>query len=130
MARTKFSDPILKCLIVDDSSFDQEMMLRAAKMAVNNMEVQTVSTLQAAREALMEDPVSLIILDNSLPDGKGADFAVELSRHRKLANIPIIIASDWPSPFMWDKASAAGVRCVVTKSDFNPELIRKVLNIH
>jgi len=127
--RTKFSDPILKCLIVDDSAFDQEMMSRAAKMAVANMEIQTASTLQAARKALMEGPVSLIVLDNSLPDGKGADFAVELARHRKLATIPIIIASDWPSPFMWDKASDAGVKCVVTKSDFNPELIRKVLKL-
>ena len=125
--RTKFSDPILKCLIVDDSLFDQEMMCRAAKVAVANMELQTVSTLGAAREALMEGPVSLIVLDNSLPDGKGADFALELARHRKLSSIPVIITSDWPSPFMWDKASEAGVRCVVTKSDFNAEIIRKVL---
>ncbi len=127
--RSKFSDPVVHCLIIEDSEFDQEMMRRAAKIAMENMEVQAVSTLQGARKALMEGPVSLILLDNSLPDGKGADFAVELAQYPKLARIPIIIASDWPSPFMWDKANVAGVKFVVSKSDFKPDLIRKVLNI-
>lgn len=127
--RSKFSDPIVHCLIIEDSEFDQEMMRRAAKIAMKNIQVQAVSTLQGARKALMEGPVSLILLDNSLPDGKGADFAVELAQYPKLARIPIIIASDWPSPFMWDKANVAGVKFVVSKSDFKPDLIRKVLNI-
>ncbi|AZV80374.1 response regulator [Parasedimentitalea marina] len=105
------------------------MMYRTAKKAVENMKVRIVGTLQAARESLMDGPVSLIILDNSLPDGKGADFALELVRYPRLAKIPVIIASDWPSPFMWDKASTAGVRCVVTKSEFSSELVCKVLNV-
>ncbi|OUS36551.1 hypothetical protein A9Q94_08670 [Rhodobacterales bacterium 56_14_T64] len=127
--RSKFTDPILHCLIIEDSEFDQEMMRRAVKAARDKILVKTVTTLQAARKALMEGPVSFILLDNSLPDGKGADFAVELAQYPKLARIPIIIASDWPSPFMWDKANEAGVKFVVSKSDFKPELIRKVLNI-
>jgi len=127
--RSKFTDPILHCLIIEDSEFDQEMMRRAVKAARDKIQVQAVTTLEGARKALMEGPVSLILLDNSLPDGKGADFAVELAQYPKLARIPIIIASDWPSPFMWDKANEAGVKFVVSKSDFKPELIRKVLNI-
>jgi len=127
--RSKFTDPILHCLIIEDSEFDQEMMRRAVKAARDKIQVQAVTTLQGARKVLMEGPVSLILLDNSLPDGKGADFAVELAQYPKLARIPIIIASDWPSPFMWDKANEAGVKFVVSKSDFKPELIRKVLNI-
>ena len=129
MARSKFLDPFFHCLIIDDSSFDQEMMRRVATKAIANVSIQAVSSLEGARKALMNGPVSLILLDNSLPDGKGADFAVELAGYPKLAKIPIIIASDWPSPFMWDKANSAGVKCVVTKSDFTLELLRQVLNI-
>ena len=129
MTRSKFSDPLFHCLIVDDSVFDQEMMRRVVTKAISNVVLRAVSTLEGARKALMEGPVSLILLDNSLPDGKGADFAVELAQYPRMAKIPIIIASDWPSPFMWDKASSAGVKCVVTKSDFNPELVRKVLKL-
>lgn len=127
MAYTKPKDPRPKCLIVEDDEFDRLMMFRTAKTAMNNVVITAVTSLVAARQVLMAGPASLILLDNSLPDGKGSDFALELAQSPSLAETPIIIVSDWPSPFMWDKASAAGVRRVVTKSDLNPDLICEIL---
>ncbi|WP_083099747.1 response regulator [Pseudophaeobacter leonis] len=127
MAYTKSKDPRPKCLIVEDDEFDRLMMFRTAKTAINNFVITAVTSLEAARQVLMAGPASLILLDNSLPDGKGSDFALGLAQSPSLAETPIIIVSDWPSPFMWDKASAAGVRRVVTKSDLNPNLICEIL---
>lgn len=116
-----------KCLIVEDDSFDKKMMYRTTRLAVSGITIKVVSTLQEARTAVRTELISLILLDNSLPDGKGADFAMELALSSKWSDIPIIIVSDWPSPFMWDKASAAGVRRIVTKSDLKPHLITEIL---
>ena len=115
------------CLRSEDSTFDQRMMIRSLEMTDQTMDVQVVSTLDDARQALADGPVSLILLDNNLPDGKGANFALELSKHADWARIPVVIVSDWPSPFMWQKAQLAGVACVVNKTDFSPEVILAAL---
>ena len=113
------------CLIVEDSTFDQQMMRRAVGKTQEDIRVSVVPTIDAARRALARDDVSFILLDNNLPDGKGANFALELSEHASYSRIPIMIVSDWPSPFMFQKAELAGVSRVVNKSEFGPALLRE-----
>ncbi|MEX0280696.1 MAG: response regulator [Arenibacterium sp.] len=120
-------DLVRNCLIIEDSNFDQKMMERVVQRTEGSFNVQVVSTLSDARRVLAEEPVSIILLDNNLPDGKGANFALELSKDQNLSDIPVIIVSDWPSPFMWQKAQLAGVSSVVNKSEFNSELILAAL---
>ncbi|MDU9005212.1 response regulator [Sedimentitalea todarodis] len=117
------------CLIVEDSERDQQMLRRAVRYAQRDIRVQIANTLKDARRALIKLPVSLILMENTLPDGRGVELALELSQHARFRCIPVIIATDWPSPFMWHKAKQAGVRHVVAKADFGPALIRDVLNI-
>jgi len=117
----------LTCLIVEDSLFDQKMMTRVIGKAYARMQVQTVSTLAEARAALAAESFSLVLLDNNLPDGTGINYAVDLSRDPKLNHIPIIMVSDWPTPFMWDKAAQAGVLSVIKKSDFTVPFFRSAL---
>lgn len=112
-----------KCLIVEDSTFDQRMMMRAVQAMDRSMDVEVVSSISEARAALELGGVAIILLDNNLPDGKGANFALELADSPRLGRIPIIIVSDWPSPFMWQKAQLAGVRQVVNKADFNAAVL-------
>lgn len=115
------------CLIVEDSKFDQMMMKRVLSKSFSNIYVQTASTLDSARSYLKNTPISFILLDNNLPDGKGANFVLELAANPNVADIPVIIVSDWPSPFMWDKAKEADVIQVVNKSDFTVEFIRETI---
>ena len=111
------------CLIIEDSAFDRKMMARVVQAVDRSLAVYAAGSLAEARAVLQRGAVRIILLDNNLPDGKGADFALELSRNVFLASIPIIMVSDWPSPFMWNKAESAGVRCVINKSDFNAETV-------
>lgn len=116
------------CLIVEDSQFDQEMMARVVARSGGKLQVQVAATLQSAREALEKGEVSLILLDNNLPDGIGANFAMELASDPKHAATPVIMVSDWPSPFMWEKAASAGVLYVVNKAEFGVQYVEQALN--
>ncbi len=115
------------CLIVEDSAFDQEKMTRVVRKTRTTMRVQVASTLRMARRMLERGEPALILLDNNLPDGLGADFALELAKNPKLACVPVIMVSDWPSPFMWEKAASAGVAYVVSKTEFDTRYIHAVL---
>jgi len=71
----------------------------------------------------------LILLDNNLPDGVGAEFALELAGNPQHASIPVIMVSDWPTPFMWEKAASAGVLYVVNKAEFGVRYVEQALRI-
>jgi len=117
------------CLIVEDSEFDREKLTRVINKNVRQMKVEIADTLRSARLALARAEVSLILLDNNLPDGLGANFALELSRDARLAGIPIILISDWPSPFMWEKAASAGVTFVINKDEFDARYVHAALKL-
>ena len=106
----------IRCLVLEDSAHDQEMIRRAMRGARLEAEVDFVSTIALARKALTQGRYSAIVCDNSLPDGSGSEFASELAGQSELSNVPIAIVSGWPSPFMWDKARAAGL-CLIDKTD-------------
>ncbi|WP_424987452.1 response regulator [Microbulbifer sp. S227A] len=117
------------CLIVEDSVQDQQMLSKAVHYAHKDIHVEIATTVRQARQVLRQLPVSLILMENTLPDGRGVELALELSQHARFCSVPVIIATDWPSPFMWHKARQAGVRHVVAKGEFGPALIRDVLNL-
>lgn len=115
------------CLIVEDSVFDSEKMSRVVNQSNKSMGVRVASTLQAAREMLAEAAPAFILLDNNLPDGLGANFALELAQDDRLASIPVVMVSDWPSPFMWEKAQSAGVLYVVDKAGFDARYVHAAI---
>jgi len=116
------------CLIVEDSDFDRERMSRVVRKSRSDIQISEAPTLSIARETLEKGGISLILLDNHLPDGLGAEFAQELAQNPDCASIPIIIVSDWPTPFMWEKAASAGVIYVLNKSEFDARYMRAALD--
>ena len=113
---TPHGDRRLRCLVLEDSAHDQEMIRRAMRGARLDAEIEFVSTIATARKALSAGHFSVILCDNSLPDGSGSEFASELAGVPDLSDVPIAIVSGWPSPFMWDKARASGLS-VIDKTD-------------
>ncbi|MEM6886753.1 MAG: response regulator [Pseudomonadota bacterium] len=115
------------CLIVEDSSFDQEKLRRIMNHSFPQLQVEIAGTIAHARTKMAEYQITVILLDNSLPDGTGANFAIELRKDAAFRNIPIIMVSDWPTPFMFSKAEQAAVAHVVNKSDFGARYVHNVL---
>ncbi|MFK7878645.1 response regulator [Roseobacter sp.] len=111
------------CLVVEDNVFDQERIKRIMDKSFQGVFVAMASTIEAARQHMERYQTSIILLDNNLPDGTGANFAIELAENPEFAKIPIVMVSDWPTPFMFDKAQSAGVIHVVNKSDFGARYI-------
>lgn len=116
------------CLIVEDSVFDQEKIKRILDKSFKDVFVAVAATLEEARDHMARYQTSIILLDNHLPDGTGANFALELSENPDFSRIPIVMVSDWPTPFMFDKAQSAGVMHVVNKSDFGARYIHAAFN--
>lgn len=115
----------LKCLAIEDSLVDQKMMKRALLGSHVDLDLDFAGTLDRARAALETGRFSVILCDNNLPDGSGAEFAQELASDPDYRDTAIILVSGWPSPFMWAKARAAGVQ-IIDKND-QPQL--KLLEI-
>ncbi|MGR3452942.1 response regulator [Pseudooceanicola sp.] len=118
------------CLIVDDEQVDCMMMRRILTTQHPPPVVRTASTLAEARRHLADEPVSLLFLDNMLPDGVGADFLSELSDRAEWRQVPVVMVSDWPSPFMYAKARAANVLAIWSKEDFTAERVRRLVRNH
>lgn len=114
------------CLLVEDSEFDQHRVTRMLKGA-GPVDLIIATTLAEAGSLLQKQRFDLVILDNALPDGLGVDFAMGIRRLEQFRNLPVIIVSDFPSPFMYDKAMAARVSRVLTKSEFRPWHVKSVL---
>lgn len=108
----------IRCLLIEDSEFDQRQIKRVLQ-ALGIERLDIVSTVGQGRAHIMRRGVDLILLDNGLPDGFGVDFAMELRNSSRFSNIPVVIVSDWPTPFMFDKALMARVRQVLRKDEFN-----------
>ena len=73
-------DPVTRCVL--------DGMLRNA-----GYETICVENLASAENALASNSVSLILLDNHLPDGKGLDLCRKLSLRPTTAQTPILFIS-------------------------------------
>lgn len=118
------------CLIVDDVEFDRRMMRRVFSKHCPDMPLIVARNLTEARQKLKERTVSIVFLDNALPDGMGVDFVAELSHDKDLSRVPVVIVSDFPSPFMYAKAQAANVREVWSKREFVGPSVERVVRKH
>jgi len=116
-----------QCLLIEESDFDRR---RLAHLLANGAKVglTIVRTLAEARVALDRARFDLILLDNLLPDGLGVEFSKEVRQNRKWGFIPIILFSDYTTPFMFDKAMEAKVNIVLDKDEFQPQHVMDALH--
>jgi len=114
------------CLLVEDDPIERRQIERLMRQSGRRVLLLSVPTIAQARGLLEDRSFDLILLDNTLPDGIGAEFALELSHHPKLGRIPVAIISEWPTPFMYAKAERANVLEVLRKKDLNPNRIGQV----
>lgn len=115
-----------RCLLVEDSDFDQRRIKRILARAIP-VDLEIAGTLREARDLLGHGHFDLILLDNALPDGLGVDHANELRSTGNHRDVPILLISDFPSPFIYDKAATARIAQVMGKDDFQPQHVREAL---
>ncbi|MEM9812290.1 MAG: response regulator [Pseudomonadota bacterium] len=116
-----------RILVVEDDRVDRQTIWRALRKIDRELDIQFAVTIEDARRRLATTSFRGIVLDNTLPDGFGADLAVELSVHETLSRLPVFILSGWPSPFMETKAEEANVCEVLTKDSFGEDAARRMV---
>jgi DNA-binding response OmpR family regulator len=95
----------LKALIVDDEA--DVCYLLGAILKHKNLQASYVNSISEAKRALMEDNLSIIFLDNHLPDGFGVNFIEEIRSQCPTVKIVMITAHDTTTDR--DKAYKHGV---------------------
>jgi two-component system cell cycle response regulator len=81
-----------RTVMVVEDDVDVAEGLRVA-LEEENYEVEVAGSAVVALAALQRSPVSLVILDVTLPDGDGFSIARSLARHRRTAHIPMLFLS-------------------------------------
>ncbi|MHA4812165.1 response regulator [Flavitalea flava] len=106
-------------LIVDD---DKDLCSLLC-VGLNQYPVHTESNLSAAYSFIAGHKVSLIFLDNSLPDGKGINFIKEVTGQDP--NIKIVIMTADQSPELKENAIGEGASVFIAKP-FNLAVIKNI----
>ncbi|MEO0389215.1 MAG: response regulator [Pseudomonadota bacterium] len=119
--------PLIRVLVAEDDRMDRQMIWRRLRSVDRQIAITFTGTLDETRRQLAETRFRGLILDNSLPDGNGVDFARELARKGARTTPPIVILSGWPSPFMAEKAEEAAVRGLWSKETFDARAARALL---
>lgn len=81
------------CLVIDDDTFDRHMIKRCVGRERPDLHLYECSTLKEARSFLDQGSADLILIDNRLPDGLGAEFAQELRTDARMADAVICVVT-------------------------------------
>lgn len=76
---------------VDDDAATLELLCEIARDA--GWVARGFTRLSALRASLDEDPPTLLILDDDLPDGRGGDLAHELRSDARTAHLPTVVCT-------------------------------------
>jgi PAS domain S-box-containing protein len=106
-AEEPLSSGLPRILHVDD---DPDVLRLAAQAFASRAEVQPANSLAAARHALLNQSVDLVILDLALPDGSGLDLLAELDGAREGPRVVIFSAEDG-DPALTRRADAHLIKC-------------------
>ena len=91
---TDVVEPTLRLLAVDDDPVNRALLRaivqRAPDPLVRNAVYREAGSLAAARAALADEPVDVLLLDIHLPDGLGLELATELRPARPTS--PAVVA--------------------------------------
>ena len=114
--------PRTQLLVVDD----EDNLRRGLRMhlELEGFRVRAVAHLAAARAALADRPADLVVLDASLPDGDGFDFAAELRRDGDLT--PILLLTVRASSAHRVAGLDAGADDYLTKPFAMAELLARI----
>jgi two-component system, OmpR family, response regulator len=104
MTATTTTLPLKKILIIEDEG--DICLLLNIMLKKDEIDLEHVRTLSAAKDYLAAEQPSLILLDNKLPDGFGVDFINYIRQHHP--QIKILMISGFHASAVKDVALFAG----------------------
>lgn len=80
-----------KAVVVEDDIATLRLLVELAATA--GLEAIPFTHLSAARRAVRDSPPSVLLVDDDLPDGKGADFAAEVASDPRLRGVRVVVCT-------------------------------------
>ncbi|MFW2586725.1 response regulator [Sagittula sp. SSi028] len=111
-------------LVVEDDTFDRNLMRRCIGRDRPDLDLFEVSTLGSARRFLEQSRPDMIVLDHFLPDGEGASFARELQSHGTWSDTLICVVTS-ADPSTLDTAHVP----VIAKHDLTPQSLWALVDV-
>ncbi len=121
------TDKKIRILIVEDDMIDRLQVSRAIEKTGLDIDMEEALTLTQAREALRMSDYDVVILDNHLPDGFGAQLADEMVKTGLGRGARIIMLTGDPSVIARMSAEPLEGRSVLDKDEFSARRLREIL---
>lgn len=103
-------------LIIEDQTFDVELVLRALYIHAPNLTAAVATTGKAALEYLETHSPKAILLDLHLPDTDGCDLLKTIRQDLRYTGIPVIVLTGSAIERHRDGAHRLGVSAYVNKT--------------
>jgi CheY-like chemotaxis protein len=80
-----------RLLIVEDAPGDAELI--AASASASGLRSEIVATAAAARDAILRDPPTGVVLDLRLPDARGEELLEWIKAQERTRRIPVVVVT-------------------------------------
>ncbi len=124
----KATSPVRTCLLVDDSRYDRQIVMRLARNAGLELSFLEMTNLNSARTVLQTEAIDLVIVDYNLPDGTGLDLARDVFDGSLGVKMPLILLTGQGSEQIVSEAYDTGCMAYLSKSDLSAELLEDSVN--
>lgn len=111
-----------KILIVEDEALLAEMYEQGF-MQDGGFKVFSSVTAEEGIEIAEKEKPDLILLDILLPKGDGIQFLEMQKRNKEIAEIPVLVASNFDHPPTKKRANKLGVLGYIIKTEYTPQQI-------
>jgi CheY-like chemotaxis protein len=117
---------MIRCLIIDDNSFDRKVLRRAAEGCKLQISFREAFDIRSAENILEAEDFDCIMLDFRLPDGDGLSFAkrfIAASENK----LPLIMITGRGNESIAREAFHLGILDYVTKESLTSENLERVV---
>ena len=100
-----------RIVVIDDN--EEFLSSLCQRLAEQDNEVNSFTTVKGASEYLANNPVDLIITDLKMPDGDGLSLVNQL--HTRFPNLPVVMISAYATDDLLERIRLAGVQKFLPK---------------
>ena len=115
---------MIRVLIADDHSIVREGLSRILALEPDIKVALTVSNAAEAIDAVIKEPVDVVLLDISMPGRSGLEVIPDL--HRICPEIKVLMLSMYPEKLMAVRALKAGASGYMTKDADTDEIVSAI----
>jgi len=114
--------PKKKILIVEDEALLAEMYEQGF-VQDGGFTVYSTITAEEGIEIAKEEKPDFVLLDILLPKGDGIQFLEMQKKNKEIADIPVLVASNFDHPPTKKRADELGVLGYIIKTEYTPQQI-------